>query len=203
MSLRAAPSPPHPPPAAPRLRASPTGRRLDRVLGAARSTGCVFSKRLGTASPCGLVLACCDAAGRFDTIAVFTSKTEGALNLDGYTNVDPAQFSDMEKAVLASMRDNLQGPFYHNVFVAPGASLHGGADWTLAERAAVGQIQVMNATPLIGPLLDAKLERAMAPVVAAAQGYFDSERTQLALVPFRQIPGEGFDGALARLQSLL
>lgn len=186
-----------------RARAPSAARKLDRVLAAGRGTSCVFSEALGTESPCGMVLACCDAAGRFTTICIFTSKPADVLNLSGYESVQPSALSDMETAVLKSMRDNLKGPFYHNVFVAPGTPLHGGPEWTLAERAALGQIHVMDATPLIGPLLDDKLRSAMQPVIATAQTFFDSEGLQVAAVPFRQIPGEDFEGALARLRALL
>ena len=104
-------------PAAPRS-------RFDAVLRARDApTGCGFSMALGTATPCGIVLVYCDDAGSFDRIAVLTSKTQEALNLEDHLAVLPKDFDAMELAMLQAMRGALPGPFYHNVFIAPGPVL--------------------------------------------------------------------------------
>lgn len=162
--------------------------RFDAVLRARdRTTGCGFSPELGTAAPCGIVLVYCDDAGRFDTIAVLTSKTQEALNLDDHKAVAPQDFNEMELTVLQGMRTYLPGPFYHNVFLAPGPTLNAAdPSWSLAQRAAVGQVMLMDATPLVGPLLDAKLALAIAPVVELAHEYANEGRPNVAVVPFRK-----------------
>lgn len=184
---------------APSASAAPRSR-FDAVLRARDApTGCGFSVALGTATPCGIVLVYCDDAGSFDRIAVLTSKTQEALNLEDHLAVLPKDFDAMELAMLQAMRSALPGPFYHNVFVAPGPVLYSAnADWSLAQRAAVGQVQLMDATPLVDGLLDDKLARAIAPVVQLAHAYADKKRPNVAVVPFRQT-GESFADAIRRL----
>ena len=188
----------HPPPSRP---SDARRSRFDAVLRARdRTTGCGFSPELGTAAPCGIVLVYCDDAGRFDTISVLTSKTQEALNLDDHKAVAPQDFDELELAMLQSMRTYVPGPFYHNVFLAPGPVLYSDPSWSLAQSAAVGQVMLMDATPLVGPLLDDKLARAIAPVVELAHEYANEKRPNVAVVPFRKM-GQSFEEAILLLKT--
>ena len=201
MSLRSSadtdPYTPHPPPSRP---SDARRSRFDAVLRARdRATGCGFSPELGTAAPCGIVLVYCDdATSRFDTIAVLTSKTQEALNLDDHKGVAPQDFDELELTMLQGMRTYLPGPFYHNVFLAPGPVLYSNPSWGLAQRAAVGQVMLMDATPLVGPLLDDRLARALAPVVELAHEHANEKRPNVVVVPFRKT-GQPFEDAIRLL----
>ena len=181
-----------------RARATPTPsptRALARAdADAAGATGCGYSAQLGTRAPCGVVMA--SKVGDVVEMTVVSSKSSGALGL-GDSWIAPSEPNEQQRALQTLMNDEMYGPHYGNVYACSGTTAsfgtYGEGDATM--QMSMGQLQAMDAAPVVGDRVTPGIEEAWSGV---SGGMFKAmpKGTEWTAIPFNTGYGSRFGDAV-------